>query len=121
MKTFLEWMDSQPAATGAGEKPWRAKKEEVIRYWQQLAPNRPFTHLRVIPSDHKGPTLGYDGIRVTGSSEFIECILARLKDVMPYEGSGTRLQVIYKQQFNTKSQEPVPDSYVLYLSIKERE
>jgi len=124
MKTFWEWMGAEvpQAPVGApGDKPWRAKKEDVIRHWGQLVPNKPFVNLRIIPNDHRGATLGFDGIRVTGSADFIDSILARLKDLMTYEGAGTRLQVIYKQQFNTKTQEPVPDSYVLYLSIKERE
>lgn len=122
-KTFKEWLANQPEPTaGTGsDKPWRAKKEDVLRHWGQIPPNKPFTNLRIVPTSHQGSTLGFDGIRVTGSSEFIDCILARLKDLIPMEGQGTRLQLIYKQQFNTKTQEPVPDSYVLYLQVKQRE
>lgn len=102
-------------------KPWKAKKEDVVKHWEELPPGLPMGQLRVIPKDHVGPTLSFDGLRIAGSPQFINYVLSRLKDVLAYESESSRLQLIYKQQVDNKTQQPVPQSYVLYLQVKSKE
>lgn len=71
------------------------KKEQFLRYWKSLRP----TPIRVtpIPYKHSGSTYECDGIRITGSPEFVESVLSRLTDMLRFESNTTRLQVAYKE------------------------
>jgi hypothetical protein len=133
MKSFREYLQEQqavnipadqhwtgPQQAGYSPKPWKAQKSQVMEHWKTLRPGMPFGQVRAIPRDHKGPTYGFDGMRLTGSPQFIDSILSRLKDLLNLEGQETRLAVIYRQQVNNKTEQPVPDSFVFYLQIKDR-
>ena len=110
MKSFREWQQL---------KGWKAEKAQAIQHWNRLPPGRPMAQLRVLPKDHKGSTHTYDGLRIMGSAAFIDSVLSRLKDLLSYGGNGTHLQVIYKQQVDKNTQQPIPESYVFYLQVKE--
>jgi hypothetical protein len=118
MDSFKEWINQQSRNP---TKAWKAKKQEVIQHWQQLPPSLPLANIRIIPTNHKGKTYSYDGLRITGSSNFINAVISRLKDLLSFEGQGTRLQVQYRQQVNTRTDMPVPHSYIFYAQVKERE
>ena len=77
-------------------KPWKAGKEEIVNFWKGIQTNIPFA-LKPIEYDHKGSTIQEDGIRITGSKEFIASVLSRLKDFMIYENPDTKLMVSYRQ------------------------
>ena len=69
--------------------------------------------------DHKGSTIQEDGLRITGSKEFITSVLSRIKDFMLYENPGTKLMVSYRQSpksfvLGNKN------SYTFYLQVKQR-
>lgn len=113
MKSFLEWTSAQ--------QEWKMPKDEIIARWNSLPPNAPLVQLRAVPPDHTGPTYQYDGMRVTGSRTWIEFVMSRMKDVLQYEGGKTRLQVVYKQQVDAKTDAPIPQSFVFYLQVRERE
>lgn len=114
---FREWL----AQNGTEyNKPWKASKEEVIKHWSGLTPGLPMAQVRIIPTGHKGPTLSYDGLRITGSSEFIDSIISRLKELLSYEGGNSRLNVLYKQQVDNKTQQAVPGSFAFYFHAKQR-
>jgi len=115
MKYFREWQ------SGVLQKPWKASKDEAIKYWSSLAPGVPITDVRTIPQGHKGSTYGLDGIRITGSASFINAVISRLKDLLNYEGKGTRLQINFSQQVDSKTDIPVPGSYVFYIQVAERD
>jgi hypothetical protein len=104
-------------------KAWKASKSEVIDHWSKVPPGMPMNQLRTVPPNHKGPTYFFDGLRITGSPFWIDFVLSRLKDVLRYEDPDgkTRLQVIYKQIIDSHTQQPVPDSYVFYVQVKQRE
>ena len=132
MKSFREWLQEQndiadvtPGDWTASQqiglsKPWKAQKAQVVDHWQKLRPQQPFGQIRAIPREHKGPTYGFDGMRITGSPQFIDSVISRLKDLLNLESEETRLALIYRQQVNNKTEQPVPDSYVFYLQIKDR-
>ena len=148
MRSFQQWreqvdppVESQsealpvnPAATGTSPeqpkmstkyylklhhyKPWKASKDEIIPFWRTLSPNKPLT-IQPITTDHEGSTIQEDGVRITGSKEFISSVLARLKDFLPYENPKTKLMVAYRQ--SPRSFLPGnKNSYIFYLQAMER-
>lgn len=96
-------------------KPWKAKRADVIDFWQKLKPNLP---LQIEPIDphHRGTRFHEDGLRITGSPEFINSILSRIKDFLQYDvSSGTKLDVEYRQIENKEGivfNKPVFVAYV---------
>lgn len=78
-------------------KPWKAKRADVVEFWKRLKPSLP---LQVEPIDprHRGTRFHEDGLRITGSPEFINSILSRIKDFLQYEiNPGTKLDIEYRQ------------------------
>lgn len=99
-------------------KPWKASKDQIMSYWKGLQPNVPLS-LKAIDYDHKGSTIQEDGIRITGSKEFITTVLSRLKDFLTFENPQTKLMVAYRQ--SPKSFIPGnKSSYIFYLQAKKR-
>lgn len=99
-------------------KPWKAGKQDIMKFWKGLQTNMPFA-LKPIEYDHKGTTIQEDGIRITGSKEFIASVISRLKDFLIYENPETKLMVSYRQ--SPKSLKPGSrNSYSFYLQVKQR-
>jgi hypothetical protein len=97
----------------------RLCKKELMNYWRGIEPQRPI-RMSSIPYRHKGSTFGEDSIRVSGTREFIDSVLSRLKDLLEYESIKTRLQVSY-QQCQPKDGNWVPeDAWVCYIQVHER-
>lgn len=111
MMNFRQWQQN---------KPWKANKKEILQFWSTLPPSLVINQPKLIPSGYKGSSYKFDGIRITGSKNFITSVLSKIKDLLTFEGSNSRLEVTYKQQVDSKTQTPIPDSYVFYVQIKER-
>lgn len=106
------------AATAIKQKPWKAGKTDIVKFWQGVQNNSPLA-LKPIPYDHKGTTIQEDGLRITGSKEFISSVLSRLKDFLMYENPDTKLMVSYRQ--SPKSFVPGNrNSFSFYLQVKSR-
>jgi hypothetical protein len=99
-------------------KPWKAGKDEIMKFWKGIAGNLPLA-LKPIPADHKGTTIQEDGIRITGSKEFIASVLSRLKDFLTFENPNEKLVVAYRQSPKSfiKGNR---NSYSFYLQVKDR-
>lgn len=78
-------------------KPASLKKSAFLTYWRKLKPNQKIKPAPV-PYKHAGSTYGEDGIRITGSREFVDSVLSRLQDLLEYESDTTRLSVTYAEQ-----------------------
>lgn len=99
-------------------KPWKASKTEIVSFWKSLPPNEPLA-LKPIKYDHEGSTIQEDGVRITGSKEFIASVLSRLKDFLNHENDNTKLMVAYRQ--SPRSFLPGnKNSYIFYLQTMER-
>lgn len=99
-------------------KPWKASKDQIMSFWKGLQPSTALA-LNPIEYDHKGSTIQEDGIRITGSKEFITTVLSRLKDFITYENPQTKLMVAYRQ--SPKSFLPGhKNSFIFYLQTKKR-
>lgn len=109
---FREWVKENVA-----KKPWKAKRADIIKFWQGLQPNMP---IRPTPvnKQHKGSKFREDGLRITGSPDFINGVLSRLKDLLQYDNNPTsKLDIEYRA---IESQGSVYPVYVCYLHVIDR-
>ncbi len=90
-----------------------------MQFWQALQPNTPLA-MQPISYEHEGSTYQQDGIRITGSKEFIVSTLARLKEFMQYEGAQSKLMLVFRE--TEKQTGDVGDrvTYVFYIQSKDR-
>lgn len=70
------------------------RKKEFMAYWAGLPADQDLQP-EPIPARHTGSTYELDGVRITGSREWVDAVLSRLQGLLRYEGPGTRLQVNY--------------------------
>ena len=114
----------QPASSQAVSdvKPWSATKKEVLAMWRNIRPDIPIIiqpmKEKVEGSDRS--SYGEDGIRITGTWNFISSVLGRLKDIITYENPKTRLRLIFRSV--EKSGDPRPDkqTFVFYINMEKR-
>lgn len=108
----------QADKTKLKNKAWKASKDEILTFWKSIGGNSPI-QLKPIPYNHKGTTIQEDGIRITGTKEFIASILSRMKELINFENDNNKLIISYRQ--SPKSLIPGnKESYMFYLQIKER-
>ncbi len=120
MTSFRDFIENQNISS-VPEAKWKASKEEIMAYWQNLRADTPI-QMNPIEYRHTGSTYGEDGIRLTGSPQFITSVMARLKEVLNFESPTTKLAVTYRQ---TESPSKVAmgegkTSYVFYVAARQR-
>ena len=94
------------------------RKDEFIAHWQGIKPGQAIA-IEPVPYKHKGSTYAQDGIRLTGSREFIDSVLSRLKDMLDHENGDTRLQVVYKQSQDRETGAMLA-GFNCYIQVHER-
>lgn len=89
--TFKQFLEQKQ------NKPWVAKKDDVIRLWNATRADSPIS-IQPIGALHKGNRFDQDGIRITGSSQFINSVLGKLKSLLFYaDHPSLDLDVKYRQ------------------------
>lgn len=112
MQSFSEYVQRQ---RGTEPKLWKAKKADVIQFWQNLKPGLPIQP-DPVQEGHEGTRFHEDGIRITGSPQFINSIMSRLKDFLNYESNpNTKLDVEYRQLAKKYPNER--DVFVFYAHV----
>jgi hypothetical protein len=107
--TFKEFLIEQK------KSPWVAKKNDVIRLWNNTRPDSQIP-IRPVPKGHVGNRFDQDGIRITGSSPFINSILGKLKPLLFYaDHPSLDLDVKYRQAIR-KSALDQP-SFACYINV----
>lgn len=94
------------------------RKKEFLKHWRKIPQNQTITPTP-IEYGHTGSTFDQDGIRITGSKEYIDSVLSRLKGLLDYEGAETRLHISYSQATDRHTSEPL-NSYKCYIQVHER-
>lgn len=94
------------------------KKEEFLTHFAAIPDNQKL-NICAVPYKHQGSTYAEDGIRITGSRDFIDSVLSRVKDLLDAENGETRLQVVYKESLDRETQTPL-NSWNCYLQVHER-
>jgi len=98
-------------------KPWKAHRADIIQFWQNLRANIPIRP-RPVDKFHKGTRFRQDGLRITGSPDFINGVLSRLKDILQYDNyPGTKLDVEYRAIENREGELIGIPTYVCYVHI----
>jgi hypothetical protein len=101
------------------KKPQRLGKKDFLAHFAGLQEQGPQPlEPTPVPYKHEGSTYAQDGIRITGSREWIDAVLSRLTELLGAENQLTRLQVNYTQATD-KQNNPI-DSWVCYLQVHER-
>ena len=137
--TFKEWLEQQefvefvqhvfeggivsgqPGMGQSMNKPWSGKKDEVIQLWKKMMPNLPIV-MEPMTKKPDGGTSSYgeDGVRVTGSWQFIAGVLSRLKEIIGYENPTTKLRLVFKGIDSNRNARPDRRSYVFYVNLQPR-
>lgn len=107
-------MDFREFVTGQ-KRP--SKRLKILQYWQALRPDTPLM-VNPIDADHQGSTKAEDGIRITGSPQFIAATISRLKELLAYENEQTKIQIVYQR--SATQMEDGKQSYVMYIQIKQK-
>lgn len=129
-RVFLEESDQAERMVGdvnAGTSPqqpvWSAKKSEILQMWRNLRPDQAII---VTPMSDSGVgqegrhSYGEDGIRITGSWPFISSVLGRLKDLMSYENSQTKMRLIMRGVDKSKNPRSDRNPFVFYFNLENR-
>lgn len=100
------------------QKPWVAKKKDVIDLWQKVRADAPLNPTPV-PFHHKGNRFDQDGIRITGGSQWINSVLGRLKPLLVYDNyPSLDIDVKYRQvQRRDLTDKP---SFACYINIVQK-
>lgn len=94
-------------------------KEEIIERWKALDENQ---ELAVTPvsADISARRYVHDAIRLTGSKEFIDSILGRIKDLMDYESEAASLNLVYMERKDKIDGNELDRSWSFCLSAQEK-
>ena len=107
---FRDWLIEEQKAG------WKAARDEILRHWASLKDQPMMPH--PIPPNHKGSTYNQDTIRITGSSHFINSVLAQIKELIRYESPFFNLDVEYREIID-KYERPT-GKYVAYIRVRQR-
>jgi hypothetical protein len=112
----------QPAATVNPLKPWSAKKPEILQMWRNFRNDTPIIMTPILdnPNDTEHSTYGEDGIRITGSWNFIASVMGRIKELINYENPQHKLRLVLRGVDGTKSHRSDRKSYVFYCNLEGR-
>lgn len=116
-------VSGQPVAAGTSSKKlWSAKKEEILNLWQKMMPDLPIIMTPMAKNTTGGEhsSYGEDGIRITGSWQFISGVLSRLKEIIGYENPETRLRLVFKGVDSNRNTRHDRQSYVFYVNLQPR-
>lgn len=120
MKTFKEFLNQVPHQAQK-KKLWSAKKDQIFDIWKTLHPEQPIVMTPMSKGMGTGKrSYGEDGIRITGTWDYILSIIARLKDLMSYENNQQRLRLIFKGIDPSKNPHPNVPVYVFYINLENR-
>lgn len=124
MENFKEWLEKKDLFEfqRPQELPkWKISKDQIIKMWRGINPETPIA-IKPISKDHVGSTYGEDGIRITGSPQFINSVMGKIKSLLNYETVQTKLVVSYRETQSPSQVERgnLKKSYVFYVQTKER-
>lgn len=115
---FVDFLLQEFNQAPLDDKPWSAKKPEILQMWKNLRPNIPIYMTPMVKQGMNNHSYGEDGIRITGSWQFISAILSRLKDLMVYENPNTKLTLAFRGV--DREHDPTQSSFVFYVHSEPR-
>lgn len=121
-KLILEFETSPMGSQhDVSDKPWSATKSEIISMWKKMRPDVPIIITPMIEKGDGGTqSYGEDGIRITGSFNFISSILGKLKELISHENPQTKLRLVLREIDKKRDSRADRNSYVFYLNLEKR-
>ena len=117
---FVEFVINEFDANPVQAKPWSAKKAEILQLWRNLRSDTPIYMTPIAKTGIIGKkSYGEDGIRITGSWNFIVSILGRIKDILNYESPNTKLRLIFRGVDRLHG-DASKNSFVFYVNSEPR-
>jgi|SRR3990167_1025268 len=104
------------------EKAQRLSKGEFLGYWRglpEVPAEKVARKMRRVPYKHEGSTFDQDGIRITGTRDFIDALLGVLKPFLARENGEERLQVNYTEATDRATGRPM-GTWTCYIQVHER-
>lgn len=99
-------------------KPWIAKKQDILSLWNSARADAPI-QIQPVPNNHVGNRFDQDGIRITGSSQFINSVLGRLKPLLFYsDHPSLNLDVKYRQILKRNLSDR--NSFACYINVVQK-
>ena len=100
-------------------KAWIAKKKDVLHLWGSLKADMPLNP-QPVSKNHVGNRFDQDGVRITGSSQFINSVLSKLKPLLFYsEHPSLDIDVKYRQVVSDEtSNKP---SFACYINVVQKD
>ena len=102
-------------------------KAEMLEHWRKLKYRNPLEVMQAIRYGTKGSTFGADGVRISGSPEFLDAVASCLMPLLEGENADTRLQItrndVTPNEIDGKVKEypnAVENAEVLYIQLYER-
>lgn len=102
-----------------GPKLWKAKESDVMKMWHDVRPDLPIV-MKPISKLHRGSRYAEDGIRITGSSIFINSVLGKLKDILSYKSPNIDIEAEYRQIQDKVGVEKGVPKFVFYVHLREK-
>ena len=100
-------------------KPERLTKAEALDHWVHISKETPLPRPSAVPYKHQGSTYAEDGIRITGSREFIDSMLNVLRHLLERENAHERLQLVYSESADRETGLPT-GTWNCYIQVHER-
>ena len=98
----------------------RLKKSEALDHWRNLKDQpQPAGVMHRVPYKHVGSTYDQDGIRLTGSRQFIDSVLYQLRPLLERENNTERLQLVYSESTDRDTGQPT-GTWNCYIQVHER-
>ena len=115
---FAQQAFQAPAQTPRPDKKWSASKDEILQMWKNLRVDTPI-YLTPMKKNKGSDNTSYnqDGIRITGSRQFIGSVLARLKEILRFENPHTKLRLVFRSVDKDQTSEP---AFVFYVNSEMR-
>ena len=104
---------------GPRKPVWSATKKQIMQMWRGLRTDLPIniTPINGAPGQEN---YGEDGIRISGSWNFISSVLGRIKDIMIHENPQTRLRLVFRGIDSNKDHLQDDQNYVFYINLERR-
>lgn len=116
---FKQFLELKENTTAKVEKPWVAKKKDILKMWNATRSDAP---IQVLPvsQNHIGSRFDQDGIRITGTSQFINSVLGKLKQFLMYaDHPSLDLDVKYRQVLKRNLSDR--NSFACYINVIQKE
>jgi hypothetical protein len=107
--TFKQFLENKQL------KPWVAKKQDILSLWNSVRTDAPI-QIQPVSANHTGNRFDQDGIRITGSSQFINSVLGRLKPLLMYvDHPSLELDIKYRQILKRNLSDR--NSFACYINV----